>query len=257
MEVCSLSSGSKGNCIFIDTGKTKLLVDVGISARSLKTRADARGIDLNGIDGVLITHEHTDHIRGVESFCKNFTAPIYCHPQCKDAIIKSGNIPYAGDNNQYELGFEIGGAIVQPFRTPHDSAFSCGYRISWDGKSVSIVTDLGVLTNGVYENIVGSDMVYIESNHDIDMLTTGNYPYALKRRILGDRGHLSNLACSVAVRRLYEDGTNKFMLAHLSQENNRVDLAYNASNNQLIELQAEKYILEVATQDAPSKIIEV
>lgn len=260
MRVCALGSGSKGNSIYIDGGDNAILIDNGLSFRELLTRLNRVGLDAGKIKAVLITHEHSDHIKGVNMLCKNLGVEVYSPHDCYlEFVGKMPDICYAGANRNYESGFSIYGFDIKPFRTPHDSVYSVGYKVSFEDKSVALATDLGVVTAGVEKNIIGSDFAIIEANHDIDMLKHGKYPDYLKARILGNGGHLSNEAMSKLMVELVENGTEKFVLAHLSEGNNLPTLAYNEADIALHNkgIDSRQMMIEVANQYVPTKIFEV
>lgn len=257
MRVATLSSGSKGNCIYIEDGDQAIVIDQGLSLKELKSRANDCEVDLGKIKAILVTHEHSDHIKGVGVLSRAIGAEVYSHDLCYQRFSgKLGNINYVGDNKFYENGFEIGRFNIKPFRTPHDAVYSLGYRVECDGKTCTVATDLGVITKGVFKHLTGSDLAIIESNHDVKMLTNGAYPEELKRRILSSNGHLSNELASKVIKELANIGTRKFLLAHLSEDNNLHTLAYQTAYEALASIGAERDIdLNIAGQYKPSKII--
>lgn len=259
MRVSVLASGSKGNCICISDCGNTVMIDDGLSYKELLNRAKAADLDIGSIKAVLITHEHIDHIKGLGVFSRACGVEVYAPDACYSTFKgKVGDICYAGGNPCYENGFDIGNFSIKPFRTPHDSVYSVGYKVSSEGKSVSVVTDLGIMTDGIFKIVAGSDMVILESNHDTQMLKTGSYPMSLKRRILGTSGHLSNEVAADSVRQLRERGTQRFMLAHLSEDNNLPVLAYNESHEALHSIGADKdTLLCVAKQRQISDIIDL
>ena len=193
MRICSLGSGSKGNCIYINVEGQGIVIDNGLSCRELKNRMQSIGLGFSDISHILITHDHSDHVKGIGILARETQAKVYAHPQCFKAIAgKVGDIDYCGDNENYENGFYIGGVFVKPFRTPHDATYSVGYRIEGEGKVFALATDLGVVTESILKHLTGTDLTIIESNHDINMLKKGHYPEQLKRRIMSNRGHLAN-----------------------------------------------------------------
>lgn len=231
IRVCSLGSGSKGNSVLIDNGRNRILIDAGLSARVLSTRLADIDVKLNQIDGVLITHEHSDHINGLETVAK--CVPVYAHDYTMEAILRKFDISLKNQMNFSDGGFSIGSFDISAFRTSHDAVYPVGYTISDGESTVTYATDLGYCSKEFLRAAKGSDLVVIESNHDVDMLMNGKYPAFLKRRIVSNKGHLSNLACAVAINELAAQGTRKFVLGHLSENNNLPELAYWTNANYL------------------------
>ena len=225
---CSLFSSSSGNSTYIGSSKTGILVDAGVSTKKLKEALLSRDIDPSALGGIFITHEHSDHINGMRILASTYNIPVYATEGTMSFLEENGKVtskfPY--EVIPYE-GIEIGDIFVKPFHTPHDSLESCGYRIEVaDGQKAAIATDIGNITDEIRENIIGCSLVMLESNHDIGMLQNGPYPYYLKRRILSDVGHLSNVACGEMAAELVAKGTSRLFLGHLSKDNNFPDLAY-------------------------------
>ncbi len=251
---CSLFSSSSGNCTYIGTSTANILVDVGVSAKRTDEALAGIGVDPDSIDAIFITHEHTDHISGVRVFAAKHNIKVYATPGTIAAMEKSGAL---GEKNVYDsispAGVEAGGFFVKPFATSHDAAQSCGYTIlTSDSKRLAVCTDLGVMTDSVMNAIYGSDLVLLESNHDVNMLLNGSYPYQLKRRILSELGHLSNDVCARTAVELINGGTTRLVLGHLSHENNLPGLAAETSKSALSEAgmsENSDYLLEVAGTD--------
>lgn len=225
---CSLFSSSSGNSTYIGSAKTGILVDAGVSAKKMKEALLSRDIDPSELGGIFITHEHSDHIKGVRILASTYKIPVFATEATLSFLEENGALtskfPY--EVIPYE-GREIGDIFVKPFRTPHDSRESCGYRIEFsDGQKAAVATDIGKITDEIKSNLLGCELVMLESNHDIGMLQNGPYPYALKRRILSEVGHLSNIACADMTAELVSKGTGRIYLGHLSQDNNFPDLAY-------------------------------
>jgi len=232
IHLVSIASGSKGNCTLIYTDTTAILVDAGICYSRIKNELYSLGKDIKDLKGVLITHEHIDHIKAV-SF---FDAPIYAHPLTYQKITEKMAIRNYARMDNYELGFSIGDINVTPFRISHDAIYPLGYTFEHNGMKVSVATDIGVLTNSVYLNLKESTAILFESNHDVDMLTNGPYPKLLKDRILSKQGHLSNVDSAVMVKKLATCGALKYViLGHMSETNNIPDLAYKNMRNALDE----------------------
>ena len=228
---CSLFSSSSGNSTFLSSATTSILVDAGVSAKRMVKALNDREIDPKTIGGMFITHEHVDHVNAVRILATNHNIPVYATEGTLESLRENGVI-----NGKFKVevmpqdGINIGDLFIKSFRTPHDSNESCGYTIMMpDGQKVSVATDIGHMTEEIRENLKGSSLVMLESNHDEGMLRNGPYPYYLKRRILSDVGHLSNNACAETVAELLKSGTVRFFLGHLSRDNNFPELAYQTS----------------------------
>ena len=228
---CPLFSGSSGNSYYIGSASSGILVDAGRTAKQLINMLDFCGIEISAVKAIFVTHEHSDHVKGLRVLASRYHLPVYSSFGTLSALDNMGCL---NGNFQSEViderGVECSGVFIKPFHTSHDSAESVGYCIqTQDGRSVAISTDLGYMSDEVRGAISGIDLVVLESNHDIGMLNNGPYPYPLKKRILSATGHLSNLACADELCALAESGTMRFVLAHLSSENNTPELAYQTS----------------------------
>ncbi len=236
VELQSIFSGSSGNCTFVKAGNTNILVDCGDSGARVESALKGAGIDPDCLDCIFITHEHIDHIKGAGILSRRYNLPIYAtYGTWQKMISRIGKIDI--DNIRYIQGgvpFGAFDAIVTPFTTPHDSTESVGFTIEHGGKKASVATDIGTMTRVVYDNIKKSDIVLLESNHDVDMLLNGPYSYDLKQRIRSNVGHLSNDECALTCAHLLNEGVKHIILAHLSNDNNTPDRAYTATYNTLI-----------------------
>ena len=228
MIFCPLFSGSSGNALFVQYGRTRLLIDAGKPGRTLDEALCQIGVDPDTIDAMLITHEHSDHIAGAGVMCRKHHIPVYANRATWDAMAsKLGSIPEDCRRTFDSDGdFYLGDIGVAPFRIPHDAAEPVGYRL-WGGNlSISTATDLGHFPRHVRDAVAGSSLVLLESNHDPEMLRmNGHYSSYLKQRILGNHGHLSNEVCAEALTQLVGTGVRNVILGHLSGENNRPELA--------------------------------
>ncbi len=224
---CSLASGSSGNCHIITDGSSNLLIDAGLSGKQIQGKLEEIGVDPWKLSGLLITHEHSDHIKGAGILSRRYNIPIYANEgtwlgmEHKLGKISSENIRFFKTNSLFELG----GFTVSPYSISHDANDPVGFSFINKGVKISITTDLGYMTEDIQEQVRDSNLVVLESNHDEEMLKAGSYPYYLKRRILSERGHLSNEAAGNAIVDLVEKNVKCIMLAHLSQENNFPELA--------------------------------
>ncbi len=229
MKLKSLKSGSKGNASLVYTNNTKILVDCGISGKAVREAMEQIGISPEDIDGIVVTHEHNDHIRGIGVMMRRYDIPVYANSITWAAIMQN-DLGKLNDKNikifEGTEPFVIGDININPFKIPHDAAFPVGYTFD-DGKSrAAVATDMGMLTEEVFRAIGGCRDVLVEANHDINLLEMGSYPYPLKQRIRGSYGHLSNDDAAKATELLVRMGAENIMLGHLSEENNYPDLAY-------------------------------
>ena len=214
LNFCSLYSGSSGNSLFVETENTRILVDAGVSSKKIETALTNLEINPASIDGILITHEHTDHVQGLGTFAKKFNLPVYVNQKTLDAMPKQKEkIP---ENNikkfTIEEKFEIGDMQIKPFAIPHDAANPCGFNIFKDNKKISIATDIGHMTNGVIKNLEDSIFILLESNYDPEVLKFSRYPYPLKARIAGPIGHLSNESAGKTISHLMKSGLQQAIL---------------------------------------------
>lgn len=224
---CPLFSSSKGNSIFLAGGGTSLLIDAGVSYKRLREALDSQGYSVSDLSGVLITHEHSDHISGLGTLLKKTNVPLYASKGTLEYLWLNNYIPL--HTKVYECGSDavtVGDIEVTAFNTPHDAAHSVGYRFTMpDLRTVAVATDLGHITDAVRQSLLGCDLVMLESNYDPGMLECSSYPYILKRRIKSDFGHLSNDVCSDMLIKLVKSGAARFVLGHLSEQNNIPELA--------------------------------
>ena len=217
MQLITLASGSSGNCILLRQGDAAVLVDAGISCRRITTALRALDVDPAALLGVLITHEHTDHIAGLATLTKRFHLPVYTSPGTAAALWYAQDVIHTVEPGR---DFETGPFGVETFETSHDAAQPMGFAVSCGGRTAAVVTDLGYVSEEVLDGILGSHLVLCEANHDVEWLKTGPYPYYLKARILGDKGHLSNEAGAGLALQCVERGARTVVLAHLSAQNN-------------------------------------
>ncbi len=253
---CPLFSGSSGNCLYVGSGDVGLLIDAGVSARRIEKALLAREIPIDSICGILVTHEHKDHVSGLRVLCKKRRIPVYASEGTCAALRRESLLEAETCCTPILEKQEIGGFMVEVFATSHDTPFSSGYRITLpDGRRIGIATDLGIVTPTVREHLQGCDLIHIESNHDVRMLENGPYPYPLKRRILSEQGHLSNLACAKELPSLVKTGTTRIFLGHISEENNMPELAYATAQAELAACGFTEnidYVLRVAPSENQS-----
>ena len=225
LRVCVLGSGSKGNCTYIESPGARLLIDAGLSAREIERRLQQIGRLPDSLDGVLISHEHSDHIRGVGALARRYKIPVYANLgtwQGAETVVG-----LVQDLRPFCTGrpFLLKDLSIDPFSLPHDANDPVAFRVSWRRRIMAIVTDLGYPSQLVREHIKGCHLVVLEANHDDAMLKAGPYPWPLKQRIGGKAGHLSNLQSSELLRDVLHDELEHVVLAHLSETNNLPDLA--------------------------------
>lgn len=228
MRIVTIASGSSGNCTLVSENDTHVLIDAGISMRRIKTNLAELGLSPESLAGILVTHDHSDHISGLPMLEKYFPVPVYA-PKAVAQLLRDSIPGMAGRLHEVTPGeeFALGALRARAFRTPHDALESVGYRL--EGESVfALATDIGHVTEEIESALLGADAVVIEANHDPDMLKSGPYPYYLKKRILSPNGHLSNGDCAGLCARLAESGTRYIILGHLSRENNTPEAAFSA-----------------------------
>lgn len=226
-KIYPLFSGSRGNSYYITSSGRGILIDAGRSAKQIEKALADNSIEPRSIEGIFVTHEHSDHIKGVRVLASKYGINVYATQGTLQSMEMSGNLsPEKFNSYIINSGAEVAGMIIKSFRISHDCAEGVGYTVETsDGRKVSLATDTGFITEEIKSAVKGSDIIVIESNHDVNMLLNGGYPYILKRRILSDKGHLSNESCSEFLPELVRSGATRFLLAHLSKENNMPQIA--------------------------------
>lgn len=263
MRLCSIASGSSGNCIYVGDDNTHLLVDAGISKKRIEAGLQALNVKGEDISGILITHEHVDHIQGLGVFSRKYEVPVYGTKGTIEGIKKCSNLGKMPEGLLHEIktdeDFKLGDITIHPFRISHDANEPSGYRMENASKAVAVATDLGKYDEYIVGKLKNLDGIVLEANHDIHMLEVGPYPYPLKRRVMGDKGHLSNelsgrLLCDI----LHKD-LKCVVLGHLSKENNYEELAYETVKLEVTmgnnPYKGEDIPIMVAKRDTVSKII--
>lgn len=265
MRLVSIASGSSGNCIYIGTENTHILVDAGISNKRIEQGLNEIGLKGSELNGILITHEHSDHIKGLGVLARKHQIPIYGTKETLEEVEGKASLgkyprelltPILPD-----VDFHVGDLTVKPFRIDHDAANPVAYRVQSGRKSVAVATDMGHYDQYIIDHLQGLDALLLESNHDVRMLETGPYPYYLKRRILGEHGHLSNETCGRLLNCILHDNLKKILLGHLSKENNYEELAYETVRLEITQgetpYQANDFSIAVASRDRMSEIVTV
>lgn len=264
MKLCAIASGSSGNCVYVSENNTHLLVDAGISGKRIEEALNGLGTAAEELSGILITHEHSDHIQGIGILARRYGIPLYGTAETFCAMLKGktnvGKIPE-------ELFHEIvpgdvlwfDGVKATVHKTSHDAANSVCYSFDAGGKKAAVITDLGFWNEEIVEAASDCNILYLEANHDENMLLVGTYPYMLKQRILGDHGHLSNDAAAKLVCKVLHPELSYVILAHLSKDNNIPELAYETVRCELLRETTERKLpmpdLFVANRDVPSRAV--
>lgn len=230
MKLCSISSGSDGNCIYVGGKNANILVDAGISGKKIEAGLSQIDVDPAKIDGIFITHEHTDHIAGVGVMARRYKIPIYATVETMYAMMHTKNVGRIDQNLLHyvepDKELMIKDLAVLPFSISHDASNPVAYTFQCDGHKMGIATDLGTYDDYIVKHLTGSEVLLLEANHDVNMLQVGSYPYMLKQRILGKKGHLSNILSGKLLCELLSENVKHVILGHLSKENNFPDLAY-------------------------------
>jgi phosphoribosyl 1,2-cyclic phosphodiesterase len=254
VRVCILGSGSKGNCTFLATEKTRLLIDAGLSCRETYARLAAIGEPPNGLDAAVISHEHTDHINGLRVLALDAKLPIYISRPTHESVswdnkIKSFEYFAAGEK------FSIGDIEVTPFPIPHDAVDPVAFTFDTQGIRISLVTDLGCIPEVVKQRVKGCDCLVFESNHDLEMLKIGPYPWNVKQRVMSRHGHLSNNATAGFLAEDFDGTAQVLVLAHLSETNNHPEIARLSAEQALAQrTRRENTKLHLANQTKPTEV---
>lgn len=265
MRFCSIASGSSGNCIYVGSDNTHLLIDAGISGKRIELGLNEIGLSTRDIDGILITHEHSDHIGGIGVLSRKYGIPLYATKGTFDGVLSSksvGNI----DSSLFNVikgdeSFDIEELRISSINVSHDANEPVAYKISQGSNSVGVCTDLGKYDDNIINSFKGVKALLIEANHDVNMLQVGPYPYQLKQRILSDKGHLSNETCGRLLCKLLHDDMQSIYLGHLSAENNMAELAYEAVRLEIMmdgcKYSPADFEIKVAKRDVRSDLIAV
>lgn len=261
LNFCSLYSGSSGNSLFVETKNTKLLVDAGVSCKKIVTALNDIHVDPNSLDGILVTHEHTDHVQALGTLSKKFDLPVFVNQETLDAMPKQRDKISDKNIKTFKISdkFEIGDLTIHPFSIPHDAANPCGFNLYKDDKKISIATDIGHMTNDILKNLEESLFIMLEANYDPEVLRCSSYPFSLKSRIAGPTGHLPNEMAGKTISHLLKSGLKNAMLGHLSKESNFPELAYQTVLDELIanSYDENSLSLSVASRDVHSKLIQL
>lgn len=262
LNFCSLYSGSSGNSLFVETTNTKLLIDAGVSSRKIEKALCDIDIEPSSLDGILITHEHSDHVQGLGTFSKKFNIPVFVNQETLDAMPKQRDKIDSKNIKAFKVSdkFSIGDLDIKPFSIPHDAANPCGFNIWKGSKKISIATDIGHMNNDILKHLEESLFIMLEANYDPEVLRCSSYPFTLKSRIAGPTGHLSNEIAGKTISYLLKSGLKNAMLGHLSKESNFPELAYQTVMDELLSSNSfsqDLLGLNVASRDIHSKLINI
>lgn len=255
IRIASLFSGSEGNCTYFQSGEDEILIDAGMSAKAISSSLSAIGRDLSSIKAIFVTHEHTDHTKGLYMISKKYGIPIHMSSPTFEAYSYMSSALGSCACHDLIFSVEMNSIRVSSFTTCHDSRACVGYIIDNGFSKAGIATDLGIVSDNVKDAFLGCESVVIESNHDIEMLKYCSYPGYLKKRIFSDNGHLSNKACSELVEFLAENGTKNFLLAHISREANTHDKALSESAAILGKFDSNMFRLLAAESKTPTVLV--
>lgn len=254
MKLCVLASGSKGNSTYIESNQSKILIDIGMSCLYIEKSLDSIGARARDIQGILITHTHSDHINGLRVFLKKYHTTLYITEKIYNELRLQVEI------ENYVLidkEFTLGNMNIEVIKTSHDAEDSNGYIIHDESSSLVYITDTGYINRKYHEKLSNKNYYVIESNHDVELLMNGSYPYHLKQRILGDRGHLSNKSCADYMAKFIGDNTKGVILIHLSEENNRKEIAYSTLTDMLKENNKDVENIIISAQTEPTEVVEI
>lgn len=252
MKVSVLSSGSKGNTTYIETDNAKILIDIGNTSKYVKEKLEGFGVDPKSLDAILITHTHVDHIKGLKTFENKYHTPVYISKIMHKSLDFLDNYIYIDKEE-----FDIKDIHVDVIKTSHDTPDSKGYVISNNGNSIVYITDTGYINEKYFDMLSNRNIYIMESNHDVEMLSNGRYPFNLRQRILSDKGHLSNYDSSKYLSSFIGNKTKYILLAHLSEENNTEKLAYETLVNRLKDDKKKVNNIIIAKQDKETDLIVI
>ncbi|MBR6039711.1 MAG: MBL fold metallo-hydrolase [Clostridia bacterium] len=259
MRFCPLCSGSSGNATYIEAGSARILIDAGLSCKRITELLQMIGVDPRTLSAILVTHEHIDHVRGVNILSKKYDLPVYANADTW-SVLKAPFKDVAPKNVcvfESDRDFYLSGVRILPFSVPHDAIHAVGYTLFFGGHKVGVCTDLGHVDARILSILSGCDLLLFEANHDVDMLMAGSYPYLLKKRILSGSGHMNNDDCGRALVKLHETGVKNVILGHLSRENNYPALAMVAVRAALEGAGIDDMQLAIAAREEPTGVFEI
>ncbi len=257
MKFCVLGSGSKGNCTYISSGKTSILIDAGFSGIEVQRRLAAVGIDFDSLSAILVTHEHNDHIQGVPVLSRKGKMSVYANRATHSAAGKNFKNLYSFEEFTTGVSFSFEDFEIHPFSISHDTSDPVGFIVS-DGKSsIGYCTDTGTVSRLMHHRLFGCNGIILESNHDPEILNNGPYPPFLKQRVRGNKGHLANIDAATFLKDLVHDRLAHVVLAHISETNNRPDLAFKTVTGILKNGEIRQPDISIGTQDKPGKLLQI
>ncbi len=250
-----------GNCLYVESENAKLLIDAGVSLKKIETGLKTLNVSPSSLDGILVTHEHSDHIQSLGNLSKKFNLPVYANSETFDAMPKQTDKISTENINRFKIAekFQIKDIEINPFSIPHDAANPCGFNITNSSDKISIATDIGHMTNTILKKLEDSKFILLESNYDSEVLKYSKYPYLLKQRIAGPNGHLSNEVASKVINYLLQGKLKIAMLGHLSKESNFPELAYQTVVDEILSSGTDisKLTLSVASRDKVGNLIHI
>ena len=260
-QFCSLYSGSTGNCLFVKTTHSKILIDAGVSVKKITEALASINVSFDDIDAILVTHEHSDHVQSLGAISKKFDLPVFANSKTWDAMSKQKD-KVSSHNIKFfcvDESFEIGDLRILPFSIPHDAINPCGFNFFCDNKKLSVATDLGHVNTNILNHLDGSNFLMLESNYDTEVLKCGSYPFVLKSRIAGPNGHLSNNLAGKTISHLIGSGLSDVVIGHLSKDNNFPELAYSTVLEELAinNYSASDINISVASRYEPSSLFTI
>ena len=264
MRLCSIASGSNGNCIYVGSEQTSVLIDAGISGKRIEEGLNSFGMTAKDVDALLVTHEHADHIKGLGVMARRYGLPMYMTKATYQAVLHTPGIGKIPEGLFHEIKadepVQLGDMEIEPFTISHDAADPVGYRLNHGGKSAAVATDMGTYSDYTIRHLQKLDAILLEANHDVRMVEVGRYPYHLKRRILSDRGHLSNETSGQLLCEVLHDDMKAIVLGHLSGENNYPGLAFETVSAEVTmganPYKAKDFDISVARRDRSGELIE-
>ena len=258
---CSLFSGSSGNCLLVESEDSKVLIDAGGSAKKIVDALSLVGVKPEDLKAIVVTHEHSDHVKSLGTLSKKFNIPVFANTETWDAMPEQKEKILVENQKTFIVNkdFEIADLKFSPFNIPHDAANPCGFNIFHDNQKISIATDLGHITPEIMSHLEKSCFALLESNYDLNVLKCSRYPYALKQRIAGPLGHLSNDTSGKVISKLVDSGLKNVLLGHLSKENNFPELAYKTVAEEVLTNRNNESDIHigVARRDCPSSVIDI